>query len=188
MAAGGNGGAAGKSAPAVGPTTPSRGRHQRAITNTLPYYGLYKSGRSEAELYPYCAFNGSHICGVERSEPSVEPLLACCRDLICHGLAASSVEGDVCFTRVESAHIAGERNHLDAIECRIGRIVAENDRRPTLANFTAERAIENHPPDLSPSRRRWVAHDLDVDVESSRSPSAQTIAARSRSRSAAMAA
>jgi len=89
-------------------------------------------------LYANGPLDRGNVARSQATEAATEALAAHRCDLVRHGLPAFSVERDVRFRGIEVVNAAGEWNHLNPVEHRIGGVIADNDRWTGLADFAAQ--------------------------------------------------
>lgn len=69
--------------------------------------------------------------------------------LIGHGLVRPAVYRHDALAWRYSANMGRQRYNLNPVQVRYSRLIGYDDRRPPLANFSANRRPESHPPDLT---------------------------------------
>ena len=84
-------------------------------------------GASEVQLHADDAYNTAKVLPGERPEAPDKPKFAGSGHLVSHRLAALAVERDRRLSRIESADLREDRDHLDTGEQSVG---AEDQRRP----------------------------------------------------------
>jgi hypothetical protein len=84
------------------------------------------------------ASNAFQIIVPKRAQPTLETGFAYGGDLVRHRLACSVFQTYGGLRRVKAVSLARYRHDLDAVEKRIGGVVAQHDRRPGFAYLAAE--------------------------------------------------
>jgi hypothetical protein len=105
--------------------------------------------------------NDTDIGSVQISDTLVQAQLTDRAQLVRHGLSLLTVHPHICLRRVETGDIGRQRYHRNAVELTVRNIVADDDRKSRLANFSADRRIEGNPPNLPALRRPiWALGDI----------------------------
>ncbi len=89
-------------------------------------------------MHPDRFLDCSYIGGSQAACPVDQTQFADRCQLIRHCFILTTVEPDQCFAGEYSPNGARERYDLDTVEVLIGRIVADNNGWPLLANFAAD--------------------------------------------------
>ncbi len=150
---------------AAGPARAGCGQHRRRAPparfandrlqrwpGIRPLCMTYKRQRSETKLDANYSRYGLKVTSRKGGQVSKKALFGDCGNLVGHGLPSFACHIDIGFCRVKRGYLTGDRHDLEPVEQRVGRVVAQDHRRPSLLNLTSQGWIKRNQPDVASTR------------------------------------